>query len=130
MKRTGTTMRRRAAAALGAILGACLLAACASSEGGGTSAVTVKIGLIGDFSGVMASSFGGIPSVVNAWAAAANASGGLNGEKVAVVTEDPQAARRRTTVLGCPTSRVATFRSSLPNRPQPPLRSRIRWSSQ
>ena len=88
MKRTGTTMRRRAAAALGAILGACLLAACASSEGGGASAATVKIGLIGDFSGVMASSFGGIPSVVNAWAAAANASGGLNGEKVAVVTED------------------------------------------
>lgn len=87
MERTNRKKRRSAGVALAALLGVSVLG-CSGGGSSGTSASTVKIGLIGDFSGVMASSFGGIPKVVDAWADTVNATGGLNGQHVDVVVED------------------------------------------
>ena len=83
--------RKLAAAATVAVLGAALSACSSAGSSGGGSASgsgSVNIGLVGQFSGNLSSSFGGLPKVLDAWASAVNASGGLNGKHVNVVSED------------------------------------------
>lgn len=59
-----------------------------SSTGGPASGPTINIGLIGAFSGANAADWGGVPDVLNAWASSVNANGGLNGDKVQIVSKD------------------------------------------
>jgi branched-chain amino acid transport system substrate-binding protein len=70
-------------------------AACSSSGAAGTassspgsSGAGVLIGNIGAFSGALSSAEGGIPDAADAWASSVNASGGLDGHQVRVITED------------------------------------------
>jgi branched-chain amino acid transport system substrate-binding protein len=69
-------------------------AACSSSGAAGpagsssSSGAVVVIGNIGAFSGALGSNEGGIPDAAAAWASSVNASGGLNGHQVRVITED------------------------------------------
>jgi branched-chain amino acid transport system substrate-binding protein len=79
-----------AATAIAAIAG--LTTACSSqaatSSTGGSSASDILIGSLGAYSGAFASTEGGIPQVTAAWAATVNASGGLDGHPMRVITED------------------------------------------
>lgn len=89
--------------------GALLAAACSSSSkststptsaaggtsvttGGGTAATPtgspIKIGLIGSFTGALASSIGVAQPAYLAWAKSVNASGGINGHPVQVIVKD------------------------------------------
>jgi branched-chain amino acid transport system substrate-binding protein len=93
-------MRRLAlaAAAITAALG--LIAGCGSSSTSksagstGTSGSTkatgtpIVIGTVGGFSGAQASSQGGVPKALQAWADAVNASGGLGGHPVQLIVKD------------------------------------------
>jgi branched-chain amino acid transport system substrate-binding protein len=56
-----------------------------SSPGGGSE---LNVGMIGWFSGALGSSFGGIPKVMDAWASTVNASGGLSGRTVHMISKD------------------------------------------
>ncbi|HMC38643.1 MAG TPA: ABC transporter substrate-binding protein, partial [Acidimicrobiales bacterium] len=96
-------MRTRALTAL-ALTAALGLAAGCSSSGkstgatGGTTATTgaattaaatpIEIGTVGGFTGAQASSQGGVPKALEAWASAVNASGGINGHPVHLIVKD------------------------------------------
>lgn len=58
----------------------------ASASSGGE----VTVGMIGQFSGPVSSSFGALPKVLAAWASSVNAAGGLDGKKVRVVSLDTE----------------------------------------
>lgn len=76
------------------VVSAVLLTACGGSAGSDTAGSgtagsgDIVIGSLGAYSGAFASTEGGIPKVTAAWAAVVNASGGINGHRVRVVTED------------------------------------------
>jgi len=95
MIRKSVSRPRLAAVAAAAIAMSAATAGCSSS--GGNSAVsasgapagrTVTVGFIGTVSGATASSFGGLPDVLDAWASSVNAAGGLGGEPVRIVVKD------------------------------------------
>jgi branched-chain amino acid transport system substrate-binding protein len=83
---------------LAAIVTGGLLAGCSSSgSGGGSSGSTsassaITVGAIGSYSGAFASSQGGIPGVLAAWASSVNAAGGINGHTVKVIAKDAGAS--------------------------------------
>jgi branched-chain amino acid transport system substrate-binding protein len=58
----------------------------ANKAASGTSTITV--GDIGQYSGVLASTFGAIPKVLDAWVSMVNASGGLGGHQVRLIHKD------------------------------------------
>jgi branched-chain amino acid transport system substrate-binding protein len=93
LKGTQMTLRSALVAAGCIAVAASVLAACSSSssaKSGAPSAPqrTLKIGLMGEFSGTFSSSYGALPEVLNAWAASENASGGLGGAKIDILVED------------------------------------------
>jgi branched-chain amino acid transport system substrate-binding protein len=68
-----------------------LATACGSgdSDGSGSnSSGDIVIGTIGAFSGALGSNEAGIPKAAEVWASTVNASGGLNGHHVKIVTKD------------------------------------------
>jgi branched-chain amino acid transport system substrate-binding protein len=69
---------------------ACGVAAgCGSSGSAGQSTASeIVVGDIGPYSGLLASTFGAVPKVIDAWAAMVNAGGGLQGHKVRVIHKD------------------------------------------
>jgi branched-chain amino acid transport system substrate-binding protein len=80
-------------------IAALALAACSSSTSGASSATgqvtgsPVTVGVIGSFSGALASSTGGVPEIMQAWASSVNAGGGLLGHPVKVVAADDAGVR-------------------------------------
>ena len=88
-------MRGRTLTALAAIAALGLTAGCGSngkSSAGATSSKTsgtpIVIGTVGGFSGAQASSQGGVPKALQAWASSVNASGGINGHPVRLIVKD------------------------------------------
>jgi branched-chain amino acid transport system substrate-binding protein len=92
-------VRRFRAAVVAAMCAVALTAACSSSGGsskaGGASSgspsftgADIVIGTLGAFSGALGSNEAGIPKAANAWASSVNASGGLKGHRVRIVTKD------------------------------------------
>jgi branched-chain amino acid transport system substrate-binding protein len=81
-----------------AVVAAVCLAACGSSGSAGSSGSsgssksTFTIGVVGSFSGVLASSFGGIEPTIVAWEKWTNAHGGVDGHPVKIVLDDDAAA--------------------------------------
>jgi branched-chain amino acid transport system substrate-binding protein len=76
---------------------AAMLSACGSSasNSAGTSksgASTFTIGVVGSFSGVLASSFGSMPPTFTAWEKWTNAHGGVAGHPVNVIIDDDAAS--------------------------------------
>jgi branched-chain amino acid transport system substrate-binding protein len=89
MRRKATRMTRWLA--VGAVVSTALaVSACGSSgsKAAGDNRPVLKIGLIGQFTGNFAASFGGQPTVLEAWASTVNAAGGVNGAKVQIITKD------------------------------------------
>src|SRR5882757_4331091 len=83
--------------ALAAALTCALLAGCSSSGSssggtGGGNGPTINIGAIGTFSGAYASSIGGAPKVLDAWASTVNSAGGVGGHQVKVIAKDAGAS--------------------------------------
>ena len=93
-------MRRRALTALAAIAALGLLAGCGSTTktsqaAAGTSqskasptGSPIVIGTVGGFTGAQASSQGGVPKALQAWADDVNATGGLGGHPVKLIVKD------------------------------------------
>lgn len=87
-------LRRVATAA--SVAGILLVAGCSSSGSNRTSstggnhlsASAIPIGEVGDFSGALASSIGGVPKALDAWATSINAADGLNGHPVKIIVKD------------------------------------------
>lgn len=87
--------RSSLAASIVAVVVAVCLAACGSSGSGGSSGgsnSTFTIGVVGSFSGVLASSFGGIEPTLVAWQKWTNAHGGVGGHPVKIVLDDDAAS--------------------------------------
>jgi branched-chain amino acid transport system substrate-binding protein len=76
------------AATLTLVVAGGLLAGCSSSGKSTGAGGEITVGAIGEFSGPFASSEGGIPKVLAAWASTVNAAGGFNGKTVKVITKD------------------------------------------
>jgi len=99
MRRSRVAALRAGSLAVTAALTVTLATACSSSatsptavsgtSASGTSgAGSVNVGILGAFSGTFASIQGGAPKLLNAWASTVNASGGLAGHSVHIITED------------------------------------------
>jgi branched-chain amino acid transport system substrate-binding protein len=106
-------LRRFRYGATGAILALVIavgVGACSSSNNANSSASakgsassksykgTIVIGDIGTYTGDLASTFGGIPQVLNAWATIVNNQGGLGGYKVQLINDDVGSAPAGTDV--------------------------------
>lgn len=72
-----------------AVLAVALAAAvgCGSTVAGG-SGTTIVIGSVGDYSGPLASTFGAVPTTLDAWAGYVNAHGGVDGHQVRLINKD------------------------------------------
>jgi branched-chain amino acid transport system substrate-binding protein len=86
-----TTNVVRAAVALAAI--SLLAVGCGSSSKTSTSNGSgakspIIVGNVGDYSGPQAGSIGGAEKVINAWADAVNAAGGINGHPIKLIVKD------------------------------------------
>lgn len=91
------------AALIVAVVAVCL-AACSSSGSGSSSSSsgtsgsssssksTFTVGVVGSFSGVLASSFGGIEPTLTAWEKYTNAHGGVDGHPVNIILDDDAAS--------------------------------------
>src|SRR5260370_18595620 len=80
-----------AVAAASAVVAGCANSTTASSGASGdpgSSGSQVTIADIGQYSGVLASTFGDVPKVLDAWADMVIAAGGLNGHKVRLIRMD------------------------------------------
>jgi branched-chain amino acid transport system substrate-binding protein len=76
-------------------IAACLAVACSSSagsaggaSGGSSSPSGIPVGVIGSFTGTQAASTAPARPAIEAWAASANAAGGLDGHKVNLIVMD------------------------------------------
>jgi len=87
---------RRAALTAAAIAAIGLVAGCGSSAKTSSDAAATKkatgtpivIGTVGGFTGAQASSQGGVPKALQAWADNVNATGGINGHPVNLIVKD------------------------------------------
>ncbi len=80
-----------AVAAASAVVAGCSSSSVTSSGASGdlgNSGSQVTIADIGQYSGVLASTFGDVPKVLDAWVDMVNAAGGLNGHKVHLIHKD------------------------------------------
>jgi branched-chain amino acid transport system substrate-binding protein len=78
---------------LGAVLACAIVTGCGSSAKAGHSTASaagseIVVGDIGPYSGLLASTFGAVPKVLDAWVEMVNASGGLQGHRVKLIHKD------------------------------------------
>lgn len=92
-------LRRALIVLLTAVLAGGVLAACSSSPSSSSPTKSTKsktstltIGVVGSFTGVLASSFGGIEPTITAWEKWTNAHGGVDGHPVKVLVDDDAAS--------------------------------------